>query len=282
MAKEIPHIKNQRFGEERALYGSHGLRLTDCAFDGKEDGESALKESSDIHCERLFCNLRYPFWHVRGLSLLESEMTEKCRAALWYSDTISIHNSKLHGIKALRECRDIQLRNCSVHSAEFGWFSSNIEIADTEINGEYAFLKSSDITAHALRFCGKYSYQYVKNAIFEDCVLDTKDAFWHAENVTLRNCTVKGEYLAWYSKGLTMIDCKIIGTQPFCYCEDLRLVNCEMLDTDLAFEKSGVEAEITTPVISIKNPKAGYISVPSVGEIILDDPDAKCEIRTRD
>ena len=114
--------------------------------------------------------------------------------------------------------------------------------------------------------------------MLENCTLDTKDAFWHAENVTLRNCTVKGEYLAWYAKNLTMIDCEISGTQPFCYCENLRLINCKMTDADLAFEKSTVEAEITTPVISIKNPTAGRITVPAVGELIIDAPDAKCEI----
>lgn len=48
----------------------------------------------------------------------------------------------------------------------------------------------------------------------------------------------------------------------------------------MCFEKSEVEAVITTPVISIKNPRAGTITVPSVSEIILDDPDAKGQIKT--
>jgi hypothetical protein len=51
-----------------------------------------------------------------------------------------------------------------------------------------------------------------------------------------------------------------------------------MIDTDLAFERSEVEAVITTPVLSIKNPYAGHISVPEVGEIIMDDENAKGEI----
>ena len=45
-----------------------------------------------------------------------------------------------------------------------------------------------------------------------------------------------------------------------------------MIDADLSFEKSQVEATVTTPVISIKNPYAGYIQVPAVQEIIRDDP----------
>ena len=53
-----------------------------------------------------------------------------------------------------------------------------------------------------------------------------------------------------------------------------------MTDTDLCFEKSDVEAEITTPVISIKNPHSGTIRVPSVGEIIMDEPEAKGKVIT--
>lgn len=41
-------IENQTFDEERALYGSDGVMLEDCAFDGPADGESALKESRNI------------------------------------------------------------------------------------------------------------------------------------------------------------------------------------------------------------------------------------------
>ena len=272
-------IEGQTFAEERALYGSRELQVINCAFDGEEDGESALKESSDIVVQNTFCNLRYPFWHDHGLAILSCELTEKCRAALWYSEQISIHDSKLHGIKALRECRDVHLDRCEIRSAEFGWSSEQVFMENSSAEGEYFMLRGRDLRFSDVTFRGKYSYQYVKNVTMENCVLDTKDAFWHAEDVTLRNCTVKGEYLAWYSKRLTMIDCKIIGTQPFCYCEDLKLINCEMTDADLAFEKSSVEAEITTPVVSIKNPTSGYICAPAVGELILDDPEAKCELR---
>ena len=53
-----------------------------------------------------------------------------------------------------------------------------------------------------------------------------------------------------------------------------------MIDTDLSFEKSEVEATITTPVVSIKNPLSGHIYVPCVKEIIRDDEASKAEIVT--
>lgn len=271
-------IENQTFDEERALYGSHELLIKNCSFDGPADGESAVKESSHIEVENCFFNLRYPFWHDQNLTIKDSEMTSDCRAALWYSDHVTVKDSKLHGIKAFRECSDVTIQNCDIISQEFGWSVGKISMEDTTAVSEYFMMRSEDLAFRRVKFQGKYSFQYIKNAVFEDCVFDTKDAFWHGENITVRNSTIKGEYLAWYSNGLTLINCKIIGTQPFCYCQNLKLIDCEMLETDLAFEKSQVEATIRTSVVSIKNPLSGRITAPEVGELILDDDKAKGEI----
>ena len=271
-------IEKQTFDGERALYGAKDLVVTQCRFDGPADGESALKEAANIETNKCFFNLRYHFWHVQGLKIKDCELTELCRAALWYSDHITITDTKLHGIKALRECRDAVLRNCDIISPEFGWSVTNIEMYDTTAKSEYFMMRSENIRFENVDFTGKYSFQYIKNAVFENCRFDTKDAFWHGENVLVKDSVVKGEYLAWYANGLTFENCRIIGTQPLCYCKNLKLINCEMVDADLCFEKSDVFAEVTTPVLSIKNPRSGKITVPAVGEVIMDDADASGEV----
>ncbi|MCM1007864.1 MAG: DUF3737 family protein [Ruminococcus flavefaciens] len=267
-------IENKTFDEERALYGEKDLEISYCHFDGPADGESALKESENISADNCFFNLRYPFWHDKGLNISNSEMTELCRAALWYSEDITITNTRMHGIKALRECSGIKISDCDIISPEFSWFSKNIVMENSIVQSEYCMMRSSDINFNNINFKGKYSFQYIENAVFTNCIFDTKDAFWHGKNVTVKDSIIKGEYLAWYSDGLTLINCKISGTQPFCYCRNLKLINCEMIDADLCFEKSEVDAEITTDVISIKNPLSGMITLPAVGEIIMDDENA--------
>lgn len=271
-------IENKSFDGERALYGTHELLIKNCSFDGPADGESAVKESGNIKAEHCFFNLRYPFWHDQKLTITNSEMTSGCRAALWYSNHVNISNSKLHGIKALRECSDVTIQNCDIISPEFGWSVQKICMEDTTAVSEYFMMRSENLTFRQVQLQGKYSFQYIKNAVFENCVFDTKDAFWHGENITVRNSTIKGQYLAWYSDGLTLINCKIIGTQPFCYCKNLKLINCQMIETDLAFEKSQVEAEIITKIDSVKNPLSGRITAPDIGEVILDDCNAKGKI----
>ncbi len=273
-------ITNRVFDEERALYGEHDIIAQGCKFDGPADGESAFKECRNITANECFFNLRYPFWHNKGLKIADTEMTELCRAALWYSNDIEITNTMLHGIKALRECGNVKMNGCDVISPEFGWYVHNVEMTDCTVQSEYFMMRSDNLNFTNVRLNGKYSFQYIENSVFENCVFDTKDAFWHARNVTVRNSIVNGEYLAWYCENVTFENCRITGTQPLCYCKGLKLVNCGMIDTDLCFERSEVEAAITTPVASIKNPLSGKICVPSVGEIIRDDINSKGEIIT--
>ena len=264
-------IANQTFPSERALYNENDAEIINCRFEGEEDGESALKECSQILMKNCFMDLRYPLWHVNGVSMHDCEQTVNCRAALWYSKDITVVDSKLNGIKALRECKNISIANSTISSAEFGWRCSKIDITGGSISGEYAFFESKNLTLGGVEFSGKYSFQYCKNLTIKNSVLKTKDAFWHAENVTVENSVVQGEYLGWYSKNLTLINCKIIGTQPLCYCKKLTLINCETEGCDLSFEYSEVNAEIKGEIESVKNVVRGQVVADKFGSIIKED-----------
>jgi len=274
-------FENKQYDEERALYGIKDSEVIGCVFDGAADGESALKECRNITVENCDFRLRYPFWHVEGARIDNIRMTETCRAALWYDDGISIRNSKLHGIKALRECENITLDGCDIISPEFGWRCQGINVNKTSLVSEYAFFECKNMNFDGFEMSGKYSFQYVENVVMKNSVLKTKDAFWHAKNVTVYDSVVAGEYLGWYSENLRLVRCKISGTQPLCYCKGLVLEDCEMEGTDLSFEKSDVKAGVKGNIVSVKNPISGYIRADSIGEIILDDEHkeiSSCEI----
>ncbi len=264
-------IRNKSFDFERALYESDGISLENCSFCGEADGESALKESKNIKAHSCLFELRYPFWHDTNVEISDCKMTSSCRASLWYSKNVKICGTQLHGIKALRECEDVCILNSSIISSEFGWNNKNVSIRDSVIKSEYFMMNSCDLHFDKIKMEGKYSFQYIRNCVIENSELDTKDAFWHAKDVLVKNCVIKGEYLGWYCENVTFENCVIKGTQPLCYCKNLKLINCEMYDCDLAFEKSDVSAEITTPVISIKNVLSGKITLPCVDKIIKDN-----------
>ena len=263
-------IRDRSFDEERALYGLSNATLNHVRFAGPADGESALKECADITVNDTTFELRYPLWHTTGVKLTNTLFTDTSRAALWYAGDVHIRDSKLLGIKALRECDNVSIEGSEVISQEFGWMSRTVVVRDSSIAGEYAFFHASNLHLENVRFSGKYSFQYVENLVIEGGSFDTKDAFWHARNVTVRNASLKGEYLGWYSEGLTLVNCRIEGTQPLVHCRNLTLVDCEMVGCDLAFEGSDVQATVRGHVDSIRDPQSGHIEVGSVGEIVHD------------
>lgn len=270
-------IENESFDEERALYGALDVLAKGCRFDGPADGESAFKESKKIECRECYFNLRYPFWHDEDVKIYGSEMTPSCRAAIWYSRGVEIRESRMNGIKALRECRDVSISDCEIDSAELGWFCRGVCMKDTSVKSEYFMLRSSLLNFEGVKLIGKYSLQYAEDSVFEGCEFNTKDSLWHAKRCVVRNSVIRGEYLGWYCEDVTFENCVIIGTQPLCYCKGLRLVNCEMHECDLAFEKSEVDAVVTTPIISVKNPLSGRIVAPKISEII-DEYATKCKV----
>lgn len=276
--------ENEIHDEERGFYGIKDAIVRNCKIDGPADGESAFKECKNITVEDTYLNLRYPFWHDDNVKITGCEMTEGCRAALWYDKGVVIDNCKMHGIKALRECEDITLTNTDILSPEFAWRSRNIKIENVTIEGEYPFFECKNMDINELKMKGKYSFQYVENVTLKNCVLDTKDAFWHAKNITIEDSVVKGEYLAWYAESIRFVRCKIIGTQPLCYVKGLVLEDCEMEGCDLSFERSHVTATVKGHIDSVKNPISGSIVADSIGEIILEEEivtPGECEITIR-
>ena len=266
-------IKDQIRDDERAFYGSKNASFHNIKIEGRADGESAFKECTDIVVIDSSFKLRYPFWHNDVLECKSIEMFDTCRAAFWYDDQLTISNSRLMGIKALRECSNIIINDCEIDSDEFGWNCKNIKVLNTKIKSSYIFMGCSELNLHEFHLVGKYSFQYVNNCSISDSKLDTKDAFWHSKNVIVKNSVIKGEYLAWYSENLTLINCHISGTQPLCYCKGLKLVDCTFENADLCFEYSEVNGNIKGDVLSIKNPLRGELIIDGKTVYIKDEFD---------
>lgn len=275
--------ENLILDEERALYDVEDSTVKNCTFDGPADGESALKECRNIVVDNCDFMLRYPFWHVCGAEIVNSRMQETCRAALWYDKDVSVINSALHGIKALRECENVSLSGCSIISSEFGWRCRNVDIKNCVMESEYQFFECKNINIDNLSMKGKYSFQYIENAEIKNSNFKTKDAFWHAKDVTVYDTVLEGEYLGWYSENLRLVRCHIKGTQPLCYCKNLVLEDCTTENCDLSFERSSVQAVVKGDIISVKNPISGFINADSIGEIIFDEKhriSSACKIET--
>lgn len=269
-------IENMTYDEERALYHLVKADVVGCTFAGPADGESVLKEGRDITVTDCRFSLRYPLWHDKGFSLCRSHLDELTRAPIWYSEDGEIEGCTVKGVKCLRECDRIRIRDCEIDSEEFGWRCRDVSVKDTFICSPYLFFESRNLTLEGLRMKGKYSFQYVESMEVRNSDFDTKDAFWHSRNVTVYDSVIRGEYLGWYSENLHLVRCHIVGTQPLCYCKGLVLEDCTMEGTDLSFEYSDVEATVIGSIDSVKNPRSGTVIADAVGEIISDSDVIEC------
>lgn len=266
-------ISNEIRDEERAYYATRDTAFDCITISGPKDGESAFKECRNITAKCCTFNLRYPFWHNDGLVIEQSNFTDKSRAAIWYTNNATMKFVHSNGIKAVRECNNIQIFDSAFDSEEFGWKTNHILIKDSVINSVYAFFGSSDVTLTNVKFKGKYSFQYVNGLRIKDSVLDTKDAFWHAKDVVVENSIIIGEYLAWYAENITFVKCHIKGTQPLCYSKNIKFDQCTFEKCDLAFENSEVNGTICGTLVSIKNPMKGEIEIDEIPEMIIDEFD---------
>ncbi len=277
-------IKDAEFGGERPLFESHHLRLENVTI---REGESAIKECSDIEAVDCRFEGNYPFWHVHGFLIERCYFDVGGRSALWYSDHLKMKDTVIDAPKMFREMSHLELENVVMNDAdEVFWRCKNIQIKNLKLHeGTYPFMFSENIIVDGLESDSKYVFQYVKNVEIQNARITTKDAFWEVENVTIYNSELNGEYLGWHSKNLRLVNCHITGEQPLCYAEDLVLENCTFgSDCDRAFEYSSVQADIKGSITNIKNPRTGRIVADAIGSVTIDEnikAPADCEIVER-
>lgn len=264
-------IKDIELGGERPLFEKHGLRIVNVKI---VDGESGIKQCSNI--EAVDCEFigKYPFWHVDGSLIEKCYFAPGSRSAIWYSNNMVMRNTVIDAPKLFREMKCLTLEDVVINDAdETFWNIDGLKIKNVKLHdGTYPFMGSRNIEVDGLESDSKYVFQYVKDVVIKNAVITTKDAFWETENVTIIDSELNGEYLGWHSKNLRLKNCHITGTQPLCYAHGLALENCTFgEDADLAFEYSTVNATIKGFISSIKNPMSGHIIADRVGEIILDE-----------
>lgn len=266
----IKNIKPGTYVGERALYNISYVNIEDSIF---EDGESPLKECHNLTVKNTEFRWKYPLWYCENIYCENIRILETARSGIWYTKNITIENSFLDAPKYFRRCDGVTLNNVDLmHGQEIFWGSKNIVIKNMKAKGDYFAMNVDTIEVDNLYLDGNYAFDGAKNVIIRNSILNSKDSFWNTENVTVYDSKIIGEYLAWNSKNVTFINCEVESNQGLCYIDKLTIRNTSLNYTDLCFELcSNIDAEVTSHVISIKNPISGKIRVKSVGEIILDE-----------
>lgn len=254
---------------ERAGFFSKDIEYVGCTF---EDGESPLKESSDIIVSDCSFGWKYPLWYTNNTTVKNCTFYEMSRSGIWYAENMNMENCRVISPKNFRRCKGISIKNVKFeNAAETLWACEKVRLQKVEIKGDYFGMNSSRIVAKNIKIDGNYCFDGGSDIEISDSVINSKDSFWNVKNATVKNCVIIGEYIGWNSKNLTFIDCKIQSHQGFCYIQGLKMINCTLENTDLAFEYcSEVDADIVGTIDSVKNPVSGKIVADGYGEIIME------------
>ena len=255
---------------ERAAYNTHDAKFYDTTF---ADGESPLKESSEIELYNCIFKWKYPLWYAKNIKVFNTTWLDTARSGIWYTDNIYIKDSFIEAPKQFRRSSNITIENTMIPNAEeFLWTCKNVTLKNVQAKGNYFLMNSENIKIDNFTLSGNYAFDGAKNIEIHNARLNSKDSFWNCENVTIYDSTIIGEYLGWNSKNITLINCTIDSNQGMCYMDGIKLINCKLLNTDLSFELcKDVDAIIQSKIDSVKNPINGRIEAKGIGEIILDE-----------
>ncbi|MBQ5506695.1 MAG: DUF3737 family protein [Prevotella sp.] len=277
-------IKDKKYGGERPLFESHDLRLENVII---TDGESGIKECTNIEADHCEFYGKYPWWHVDGSIITNCYFAPGSRSAIWYSNNMKMKDCVIDGPKFFREMNNIELENVTINDAdETFWKVKGIRAKNITLHeGTYPFMFSEDIYIDGLTSDSKYVFQYCKNVELHNAKIVTKDSFWECENITIYDSELDGEYLAWHSKNVRLVNCHLSGEQLLCYADNLKLENCTFDEAcDRIFEYSIVNADIRGKITNIKNPTSGHIIADEIGSVTIDEnirQPANCIIETR-
>ncbi len=275
-------IKEGVFEGERALYHIQDTKLVASSF---QNGESPLKECAGIELEGCIFKWKYPLWYSRDISAENTVLLDTARSGIWYTHNISMKNCFIEAPKTFRRSDGIKLCDCRLPNAsETLWSCRDIKIVNVDARGDYFAMNSENVEIDGFTLDGNYAFDGAKNVTIRNAKLLSKDSFWNTENVTVYDSLIIGEYLGWNSTNVSFINCTVDSNQGMCYMDNVKMVNCRLMNTDLAFELSRVDAQISSKIVSVKNPICGRIEADEIGEIILDremiDPE-KTEIVTK-
>ncbi len=165
------------------------------------------------------------FDEERALYALHSAEVKKC-----------IFAGPADGESALKECRDIAVRECSFSLRYPLWHARNYCITDCCMDeltrapiwySRNGRLVSSEIRGiKCLRECDTVS--------MENCLVVSPEFGWKCKNVDIKNCNITSEYFLFESKDITIDRLVMKGKYSFQYVSDAVIENSE-LDTKDAF-----------------------------------------------
>ena len=139
MKKRMKEIDQAYFTGERPLFHEDHVSVNGTIF---AEGESPLKECSDIELKGSMFKWKYPLWYSRNIVAEDCTWFEMARAGVWYSENMDIKNAVIEAPKNFRRCRSLSLSNVSFpNAAETLWSCDGVVLDHVIAKGDYCYIE---------------------------------------------------------------------------------------------------------------------------------------------
>ena len=192
------------------------------------------------------------------------------------------------GESALKECRDIEVKNCDfllrypfwhVTGAKVEncrmedtcraalWYDARIQLKDCRMNGIKALrecnqvylqggsAKSSEfgwlcreIRAEDFSLISEYPFFSCRDLDFYHFYLNGKYSFQYVKNAVIRNSVLNTKDAFWHAENVTVVDSVVKGEYLAWYSKNLRLVRCTIIGTQPLCYCEGLKLEDCTMI----------------------------------
>ncbi len=207
-------------------------------------------------------------------NIIKNKQFEEERALYGISRTLvesCIFAGEADGESALKEARDIEIRDCEfslryplwhVHGFKLCsskmndptrapiWYAENGRIENCELYGTKAVReckginvtgsrivsdefgwKCDGITLRDTEITSSYLFLDSKNIILDGVKMNGKYSFQYVEGLTIENSYLDTKDAFWHAKNVTVVNSTITGAYLGWYSEGLTLINCKIVGT---------------------------------------------------
>ena len=155
-------IKDMTFGGERPLFESHNLRMENITI---SDGESAIKECTNLEADGCKFYGKYPWWHVDGTLHDGTYPFMGCR-------NVEIDGLVSDSKYVFQYVKHAVIRNAKITTKDSFWETEDITVYDSVLDGEYLGWHSKNLRLVRCHIAGEQPLCYAENLVLEDCTFD--------------------------------------------------------------------------------------------------------------
>lgn len=140
------------------------------------------------------------------------------------------------GESALKECRDITVKNCAFSLRYPFWHDINYRIENCTMDNltRAALWYAKDGKIKGSSLCGIKALRECDDTLLENCKIVSPEFGWRCRGVEMKNCTVESEYFLFECRDIKLKDVKMKGKYSFQYVENAEIDGCNF-DTKDAF-----------------------------------------------